>query len=133
MVRGWSQEEVADRMRPYGYDWHQTTVGRIETAQRPLRLNELIDLGRLFGVALERLVWARTDMTLEQISAESNRIAAELEVADDQFTALLKEEDKAIKCLQDISAKRQAAEAKVSMLRAEWLAMQRAAHHRTRG
>jgi transcriptional regulator with XRE-family HTH domain len=56
VARGWSQEEIAERMKAYGYDWHQTLVGRIEAAQRPLRLNEAVHLAALFGVALETLL-----------------------------------------------------------------------------
>lgn len=52
IARGWSQEEVARRMSAFGVDWHQTTVGRTETAQRPLRLNEAFALAALFGVGL---------------------------------------------------------------------------------
>jgi transcriptional regulator with XRE-family HTH domain len=46
----WSQKEVADRMSAYGYAWNQSTITRIESASRPLRLNELADLAAMFGV-----------------------------------------------------------------------------------
>ncbi len=49
--RGWSQAEVARRMGAYGYRWHQTTVGRIESGDRPLRFNEVIHVAALFGVS----------------------------------------------------------------------------------
>jgi transcriptional regulator with XRE-family HTH domain len=49
--RKWSQQEVADRMKPFGYNnWRQSTIGKIEAAQRPLRLDELVDLAVLFEV-----------------------------------------------------------------------------------
>jgi transcriptional regulator with XRE-family HTH domain len=48
--RGWTQQEVANRMRKLGYSWQQSTIGKIETAQRPLRLNELSDLAATLGV-----------------------------------------------------------------------------------
>jgi hypothetical protein len=35
-------------MRAYGYSWRQSTIHKIETAQRPLRVNELADLATLF-------------------------------------------------------------------------------------
>jgi transcriptional regulator with XRE-family HTH domain len=54
--RGWSQQEVADRMRNMGYTWQQSTIGKIEAAQRPLRLNELADLAALFGVPVTDFV-----------------------------------------------------------------------------
>jgi transcriptional regulator with XRE-family HTH domain len=55
-ARGWSQREVSERMKPFGYDWQQTTVARIEAATRPLRLNELLDLAALFSVSLTDLL-----------------------------------------------------------------------------
>jgi transcriptional regulator with XRE-family HTH domain len=54
--RGWSQSEVARRMKVYGYNWHQTTVGRVENGKRPLRLNELMHLAAMFGVSPIRLI-----------------------------------------------------------------------------
>ena len=48
--RGWSQQEVAEKMQAYGYQWSQATVTRLESASRPIRINELADLARLFGV-----------------------------------------------------------------------------------
>lgn len=56
IARGWSQEDVARRMSAYGYDWHQTMVAKTEAAQRPLRLNEAVDLCRLFGVPADALL-----------------------------------------------------------------------------
>lgn len=50
LSRKWSQQEVADRMKPFGYTWRQSTVGKIEAAQRPLRIDELVDLAVLFEV-----------------------------------------------------------------------------------
>ena len=37
-------------MQAYGYQWSQATVTRLESASRPIRVNELADLARLFGV-----------------------------------------------------------------------------------
>lgn len=56
-ARGWSQQDVADRMsRNFGYGWHQTTVARIEGRARPLRLNETVALAMLFDVDLAQLL-----------------------------------------------------------------------------
>jgi transcriptional regulator with XRE-family HTH domain len=60
--RGWSQHEVAERMRAYGYDWSQAIVTRLEAATRPTRLNELVDLALLFEVpAMELLGFGAPD------------------------------------------------------------------------
>jgi transcriptional regulator with XRE-family HTH domain len=64
--RGWSQEEVARRMTAYGYTWHQTTVGRVETAERPLRLNEVVHLAAMFQVPVTQFLLP-VDMTLQEI------------------------------------------------------------------
>jgi transcriptional regulator with XRE-family HTH domain len=56
-ARGWSQEEVAQRMKAYGYDFHQTTVAKIEAAQRPIRVRELADLAALYGVEVHELIY----------------------------------------------------------------------------
>jgi hypothetical protein len=33
-------------MRDFGHDWHQTTVSKVETEQRPISLREAYDLAR---------------------------------------------------------------------------------------
>ena len=54
-ARHWPLREVAERMKAYGYTWHQTVVAKIETGQRPLRLNEAVDLADLYAVSLADL------------------------------------------------------------------------------
>ena len=78
-ARGWSQEELAERMKAYGYDWHQTLIGRIEAAQRPLRLNEAVDMCRLFRVPLDRLMWPDPDLTPEEVRAQLGRAEQEFQ------------------------------------------------------
>ena len=56
LQRGWSQQDVMERMRPYGYQWSHATVTRLEAATRPLRLNELADLALVFEVPLRELL-----------------------------------------------------------------------------
>ncbi len=53
---GWSQLDVAEKMRPFGYEWSQATVTRLEAATRPIRLNELADLAVLFGIPLSQFL-----------------------------------------------------------------------------
>jgi transcriptional regulator with XRE-family HTH domain len=56
-ARGWSQEEVARRMKAYGYDFHQTMIAKIEAAQRPIRVRELADFAALYGVEVHELIY----------------------------------------------------------------------------
>lgn len=55
-ARQWPLREVAERMKAFGYSWHQTVVAKIETGQRPLRLSEAADLAALYEVSLDRLL-----------------------------------------------------------------------------
>ncbi len=87
-------------MSAYGYDWHQTLVGRIEAAQRPIRLNEAADLAALFGVTVEALLtgagpdintWA-LERQIEDAQAQIGKAAGELDAARkrrDEAAALL--------------------------------------------
>jgi transcriptional regulator with XRE-family HTH domain len=54
--RGWTQQDVAERMRPFGYNWLKSTVNRIEGGKRALRVNELEDLARMLGLPREMLL-----------------------------------------------------------------------------
>lgn len=75
-ARGWSQEELARRMVGAGFGtWHQSTVGRTETADRPLRLNEAVALAELFGTSLTGLM-EPIRMSLEEIDEEITKVAA---------------------------------------------------------
>lgn len=82
-------------MKAYGYDWHQTQVGRIEAGQRPLRLNEAVDLAALFGVSLDTLATrAAPDADIDELrrlaeetSARVARIKRDRTAADARLTA----------------------------------------------
>jgi transcriptional regulator with XRE-family HTH domain len=48
--RNWSQEDLAVRLRHYGFDMHQTTVAKIERGARPLRVAEAAAIATIFRV-----------------------------------------------------------------------------------
>jgi transcriptional regulator with XRE-family HTH domain len=75
LARHWSQGEVAARMAAYGYDFRQSTIAKIEAAQRPLRVRELADFASLFGVEIQDLVYAQTH-SLSQIQQEIGDLGA---------------------------------------------------------
>ena len=70
-------------MRPFGYEWSQATVTRLESATRPIRLNELSDLAILYGVPIEQFLepevqdFAWDD--LDALDREIKRLTAERE------------------------------------------------------
>lgn len=96
--RGWTQRQLAERMKARGFDWHQTTAAKTEAADRPLRVNEVYALARAFDesvmslltepdrggnlhsllVALdaERVAIARRDEVAEQLEAAGEAVEA---------------------------------------------------------
>lgn len=47
-ILGLTQTDLANRMT--GHRWHQQTVQRVESDDRPLRLTEAFDLAAIFGI-----------------------------------------------------------------------------------
>ena len=75
--RGWSQQEVAEKMRAYGYQWSQATVTRLESASRPIRLNELADLAILFSVPVTQFLESRDlEFKWDDLEALESEIAS---------------------------------------------------------
>ena len=56
LERGWTQQDVAERMRPFGHKWIKSTVNRIEGGKRALRVNELENLARMLELPREMLL-----------------------------------------------------------------------------
>lgn len=54
--RGWTQQELAERLAQLGHEMHQTTVAKLESGRRPIRLNELIALATLLEVPATSLM-----------------------------------------------------------------------------
>jgi transcriptional regulator with XRE-family HTH domain len=56
-LRGWSQAEVANRLKDNGIDWiHSSSIAKIETDKRSVQLAEAIGLADLFGLSLDALL-----------------------------------------------------------------------------
>ena len=98
-ARGWSQQEVAQKMQAYGYRWSQATVTRLEAASRPIRVNELADLAILFGVPVAEFLDsgppADIDAAKREVAGLTKRRAAvtkELELEHNLATAAAQSE-----------------------------------------
>jgi hypothetical protein len=88
-ARGWSMREATEYLNQrYGYHWHQSVLAKVETAQRPLRLNEMFDLASLFGVPLRELVpftgWPPPTDVEKKMCAIVNNLAG----IEDKITAV---------------------------------------------
>ncbi|WP_406255456.1 helix-turn-helix domain-containing protein [Streptomyces chartreusis] len=108
VARGWSQQELSTRMNDQGNSWRQTTVAKTEAADRPIRINEAVDLSVIFGVPVVELLSvpmddveaARRVMRLAELtalaSAATQRVneceRAHLRTADDLAQARLEAE-----------------------------------------
>ncbi|MGI5232886.1 helix-turn-helix domain-containing protein [Actinoallomurus sp. CA-142502] len=58
---GISTRTFAARMRSQGFEWHHTTVQRVESAKRPARLGEAASIAAILSTELERLLQPETD------------------------------------------------------------------------
>jgi transcriptional regulator with XRE-family HTH domain len=57
MAQGLSQDKLAEAMRELGFSsWRQTTVTKTETAERPLRVNELVALANILNAKIADFV-----------------------------------------------------------------------------
>jgi transcriptional regulator with XRE-family HTH domain len=115
LSRNWSQEEVAVRMTVYGYDFHQTTIAKIEGAQRPLRVRELADFAALYGVEVQDLVHPPTGSLLE-IEQEITEVTAKLTTARTVLAAAAQRLASSRQAVSAAEAGRQAALAEVAVL-----------------
>lgn len=54
-ARGWSQQEVANRLADRGISLHMSAIAKIEAGSRTVRLNEAMALAQVFEVRIEDL------------------------------------------------------------------------------
>lgn len=55
-AKGWSQTELAKRVTEAGVKFHQTTVQRIESGERPLRLTEALAIAEALDAKFETML-----------------------------------------------------------------------------
>lgn len=55
--RGWSQQDISDKLAEMGIDMHQTTVAKLEKGRRPLRVAEMYALSWIFGLPPGAVFW----------------------------------------------------------------------------
>jgi transcriptional regulator with XRE-family HTH domain len=102
-------------MTAYGYDFHQTTIAKIEAAQRPLRVRELADFAALYGVEVQHLVYPPS-RSLPEIDQEIAEVTARLGLAREAAKAAGAHLASAHKAARDAEATHQASLADVAVL-----------------
>ena len=53
--RGWSQEQLAEKLNGLGWAVHQTTIAKLEAGTRPIRIAEADTLAVAFGLPIEAM------------------------------------------------------------------------------
>lgn len=94
--RGWTQDDLARRMSEQGFQMHQTTVGKLETAARPTPVEEVAALAILLDLSVSELLEASPDdaslkIELMRISGRLVVLANELRTHKEAEVALLEE------------------------------------------
>lgn len=77
-----TQEDLAAAMSSRGHRWWQTTVGKVEHGERPLRLSEAVDLCRVLDVELTDLIAPPQEAKARAELVEQVKTAR---VADERF------------------------------------------------
>jgi transcriptional regulator with XRE-family HTH domain len=128
IAKGWSQAEVARRMQAYGYDFHQTTIAKIEFAQRPLRVRELADFAALYGVQVHELVYPPNEAnhSFEEIGQEIEMLEEDLSQTEQTLDALTYEAHKAQAVLAQTEAARARQQDQALVLRGRLAALREA-------
>lgn len=80
-TRGWTQEELANRMTDAGYSMHQTTAAKMESGARPTSVGEAAALASIFGVTIAEVFQggeddpSDVDVALQRLNQAARRAA----------------------------------------------------------
>lgn len=78
-ARGMSQGELSRRLIDAGWPiFHQTTINRIESGTRPVKLDEAMAIADALGVDLEELTWDALTLEVRRIFRDTWLMRAEL-------------------------------------------------------
>lgn len=89
---GWSQPELAGRLKERGIDlMHPTTVAKIEAGTRSVRINEALAFADVFDMSVDALLGRRepdhTTLTFAMVNASSYAAKAQRDLQAPQNTA----------------------------------------------
>ncbi len=116
---GVSQTELGEALGRYGFAMHQTTVAKLESADRPIRVNEAAALARIFKVPLAQLMafgqvedarLVELRQHLDEATAEVARCAAEVAGSREQAAVA---EERHLRAQGELAAIRDAYEQEV--------------------
>lgn len=67
-----TQSALAEAMTARGWQWHQSTVARVESGQQSVRFAEAEALVKIFGVTLDRLTYLVAEAAELALAQQSN-------------------------------------------------------------
>lgn len=122
--RGWSQEEVAEKLRHQGFEMHQTTITKIERGTRPLRVAEASAIAQIFDMPVMAVFelslpgdapwWAPDDQPetirkkhelLERARQQSEYARDRLDSAAQEYAYFLAEREKVVLSMNEEGTK----------------------------
>jgi transcriptional regulator with XRE-family HTH domain len=88
--RGWSQEELAKRLGERGVAVHASTIAKIETDARAIRLDEAAAIADLFGLSLDTLLGRKAvednqGHAISVLAEEAQRLISDLSQIRDRL------------------------------------------------
>lgn len=93
-AQGWTQSELARRLKARGLPYHQQTVQRVETGERPVRLDEAFHIAAELGTHIDVMVQSNRAgvsdavFAVTRLQRESEQVDGYIsETFDDWFTA----------------------------------------------
>lgn len=88
----YTQAELAELMTQHGHRMHQTTVAALESASRPIRVDEVEALAAIFNTSPRTLIEPPLDprrLSLEQLEGRIDRASLQVARAQGQLASLL--------------------------------------------
>jgi transcriptional regulator with XRE-family HTH domain len=75
-ARGWTQEDLAQRMTAAGHAMHQTTVAKLEGGNRPTTVGEASTIASIFGIPIGALFETYEAQDYAELATLANRLTA---------------------------------------------------------
>lgn len=103
--RGWSQAELAMRLRGAGVNWSQGTLSKVEAGERPVRLVEAPTVTRVLRTKIYELVNANLPLQTESDTKQRVRAALDtLDVANEEAAAVYVTLEKVLRGVREVTA-----------------------------
>jgi transcriptional regulator with XRE-family HTH domain len=101
-AKSWTQGELAKRLQAAGFKLHQSSVARMEVAERPTSVGEVAALARIFSVPIWSMFESPSDranprVRFGQVKARMDEIDEELGQMGDRADILTLERGRAVR------------------------------------